>query len=129
MNSELAFFFILIKSDYCLLIQDLHFFFPLCHSGVLGFLSLMIVTGVICVRNRSRLHYNQLGFRPVRNSDDDEEEDDYNGNEDFFHGHSSSNGWPPKAEARAADIFRDNPSDDEDGDEHSLFEKHLFTKK
>nr|KAG5687051.1 hypothetical protein BaRGS_002424 [Batillaria attramentaria] len=90
-------------------------------AGTLGLLVLIFITAVICIKSQSKVQYNQLGFRPVRN-DDDEDEDE----EDYLYGGSRYSDWAPKSGARAAQVFRDSPSEDEEDDK--LFEKRLLRK-
>ena len=74
---------------------------------------------MVCVRNNSKLQYNSLGFRPVRN-DDDFSDDDY------FYSQTHIRDWAPKTGAPMGKVYQDSPSEDEGEDENSLYEKRLL---
>ncbi|XP_070205330.1 carboxypeptidase D-like [Littorina saxatilis] len=88
--------------------------------GTVGLLILILITAVICVRSNKSLQYNSLGFKRIN------DEDDMSDEEDYIYGPGGMNDWAPKAGQKAADVYRDSPSEDEGDDENSLFEKRLL---
>ena len=84
----------------------------------------LFVTGALCLRKSGRMPYDEMGFKQLTNadSDSDDMDDDAFEREKFMKMKPRTNG-----NSSVGKEYHDEAStDDEDGGEHSLFEKRLI---